>query len=846
MRPYCIQLYLIVTLLLLSSPNYLLGQDYLMQYRYNEVINLINNYGHSNVYNFNTNNTNEINSKGINGFIFNLAMNSDSSRLETSTPRQQYNASFKSVCDSLYNYCRQDTSHVLTLFFKYDFDSSILLDSINAHPINKCVWKGDFNQEWPTLGNLVSRNKQIICFGFNPETATDATIKYLWQHAASPCLSQEIEPRLYGEFCKGKIQNKLLYLSSYQTSLADRKKTSPRTDTNQDPFFISHTINTWKNTGKVINFLIFDQYDRDYRALINHIKTQRRLSGTISYNRQPLDKVFWEGDFNAVTYGEYSFPFTLSDDIHLRPVSPGFRFVPEEVNIEGIKKAETQNFIAVPLDISDNMTARLPFDEEIKDEGPFKFKIENKGGNITKDRNREDVLLLDGKSYMSIGKADDLGISNSDFTVSAWIKLARENTREKRDFSILGTQESYYRGGLHLQTRDNRPYFGFFSNDLWGNTHFVPNKWYHVVWRYNKYNQEQAIYVNGKKDVSSLNHPPFVSNSDIFIGRSISQRNLFEGKIDDLIIWNRTLGEEEIWNLYQDVSLGEQNNILLFFVRYKFWLGAALFAIVLLLLFSKRKNTQANKEISSIAFKDRTPTKNTIKLFGEFQVIDKNGEDITGKFTPRLKQIFIYLIIKSKKSHQGVTSVEFINEIWPSFDRKKAINNRGVSISKLRHLLELMDTVTIANNQERWRIDFSGDVYCDYYDSLDKIDSNLFNNREKLNSFLSIVQRGAFLFDCKDNAFDEEKGNYSNKIIDILTRLLFDFDIDQNPDLVIKIADRILAADDLNEEALKYKIKALIVLRQANQAKFLFKSFKEKHKEIYEEDFSISFEELLH
>ena len=39
---------------------------------------------------------------------------------------------------------------------------------------------------------------------------------------------------------------------------------------------------------------------------------------------------------------------------------------------------------------------------------------------------------------------------------------------------------------------------GFFNNDLVGNTVIEPGKWYNVVWRYNKRNGEQAIFVNGK------------------------------------------------------------------------------------------------------------------------------------------------------------------------------------------------------------------------------------------------------------------------------------------------------------------------------------------------------------
>ncbi|MGQ1788206.1 LamG-like jellyroll fold domain-containing protein [Saccharicrinis sp. GN24d3] len=851
MRSFRFQLYLIILTTFLFSIQTTMGQQELLRAKYNEAINLVNHYGQNSYYNFKSHGVAEINNKGINGFIFDLQLNEDSTRIEVLHKNKALTLDFRLVCDSLFKYCQQDTLNVITLFFDYNFNANILVDSLKSHPINKCIWEGDFNTGWPTIGNLVADNKQIVCFAYTPSKSLSPFINYLWSYAANPCDSKEIEPKLNGEFCKGTIHNKLLYLTSYQT-FTNKPSTinhRGRVDTNQDPFFISHALNTWKNTGKAITFLVYKDYNKNYRGLKGHLLTQRTISGTISYNRKPLDKVFWQGDFYAVTYGEYNFPATLSEVVKLRPECPGFKFVPEEILIEGISKDVTQNFIAIPLALNNKMSAYYPFNEEISDEGPNQFELENNGCKIVSDGKRNHVLELDGQSYMTIAKANELGISDSDFTVSAWIKLARNNTPGRRDFSILGTQENYYRGGLHLQSRDNRPYFGFFSNDLWGNTKFVPGRWYHVVWRYTKYNQEQAIFVDGKEDVSSLNHPPFVSNSNIYIGRSISQDNLFEGKIDDLIIWNRALGEEEIWNIYQDVSYINNSSILDYLIRNKFWIGALLFiTVAFLLLILRKKNNipYQSSVIKNIEIKHKIPHKNAIYLFGDFQILDKNGIDITHCFTPRLKQIFIYLLIYSKEKPHGISSDEFIVRIWPNFDRKKAINNRGVSISKLRRVLEAMDKINITCHQERWQLEMSKNVYCDYYACTNKLESNLFNNHQTLNDFLSTVQRGAFLQDSKESTFDDIKGKFSNKIIDVLTRLLSDFDINQNPEIVVKIANRILKTDDLNEDALKYKIKALFILRQNNEARFLFKSYKDRYKEIYNEELSISFEELIH
>ncbi|GAF03971.1 hypothetical protein JCM21142_72661 [Saccharicrinis fermentans DSM 9555 = JCM 21142] len=848
MRSFRFQLYLTSWITCLLFTQTIVAQKKLAEIKYNEVINLINHYEHNSLYNFKSHPTNRLNNQGINGFILDLQLSKDSNKIEVLHQNKKWITDFATVCDSLATYCQQDTLHVLSIFFNYHFDPKLLVHFLKSHPIHQHIWQGDFNAQWPTMAHLISNNKQIICFAYTGKNSPSPFIHYLWDYAANPCDSKEIEPKLNGEFCHGNIQNKLLYLTSYQTFAHDPPSQSRQTwiDTNQDPFFISHALNSWKNTGKVINFIVYDDKQKNYKGLKGHLLSQRSISGTISYNRQAIDKVFWQGDFNAVTYGEYNFPATLNEVVKLRPECPGFKFVPEEIHIEGITKDVTQNFIAIPLTLNHSIRAYYPFDSNIKDEGPHQFELENKGCKIVHDGQRNNVIELDGKSYITIAKANDLGISDSDFTVSAWIKLARNNEADQRDFSILGTQENYYRGGLHLQSRDNRPYFGFFSNDLWGNTKFIPGKWYHVVWRYTKYTQEQAIFVDGKEDVSSLNHPPFVSNSHIYIGRSISQDNLFEGRIDNLLIWNRALGKEEIWHLSQDISDIQEDSIVHFIMRNKYWMGAFIFLLVTLILFTRKsKTTPTDKVIENIDLKQKAPKKNAIKLFGDFQILDKNGEDITHCFTPRLKQIFIYLLIYSKEEPHGISSDEFIQMIWPNFDRKKAINNRGVSLSKLRNILEAMDKIYISNHHERWKLEITSNVYCDYYECLEKLDSNLFNNRENLHIFLSTVQRGAYLQDCQESTFDEIKGKFSNKVIDVLTRLMFDFDMSQHPEIIVKIANRILKTDDLNEDAIKYKIKALLVLRQNNEARFLFKSYQQRYQKIYNQELPISYEDLI-
>lgn len=845
---------LLLSILFLNSltNGFVYGQKEKQPPRYNELINIVSNYTYTNSLTPETKTIPELLDNQIRGFIFQLQLKQDSSGINILAPNNQ-EVDFNLILETINRYCDKEQNAVISLFFKYDFTTEKLVDFLNKQTCYQKIWQGDPTNEWPTIESLTSKNKQIICFGFKENSIETPLIKYLWEHAVNPFYIQDIDPKINGIFCKGELKNELLFITKFQFPENTEGLHIPfkNADINLNPYFIEHNINLWKNTGKKPNFLVFRHLEEYALSVKHHLNSQLTINGTVSYNRKPLNKVYWEGDSHSVTYGKFCFPATYSEDILLSPKLPGFRFVPDKIQFKNISENSIQNFIAVPVDIQEKMVAYFPFTSKVQDEGPDKIRVKNSNVKIVFDSKRNEVGEFDGSSFIELPSANKLGVSDNDFTVSAWIKISRKNDDRKRDFTLLGTEENHYRGGLHLQTRKSKPYFGFYSNDLSGNTELDANRWYHIVWRYCKFNQEQAIFVNGSLNVSSLNHPAFISNSNLHIGKSINENNYFEGRIDDIVIWNRALGEEEVWNLYQDVFYLNENQFVNYFQRNKLFWGIGFFLLLILLtirIYKKRskQNKKRKADFKPIKTTKQIPNSNSIKLFGEFQVIDKTGQDITEKFTPRLKQIFLLLIIHSQEKSNGISSEEFRRIIWPSFMRKNAINNRGVSISKLRHLLDLMEGVKICNHQERWKITITDNVYCDYYDCLNYLNSDLFSKRDELYSFLDTIRRGVYLYDSTYPWLDDIKGKVTNNVIDILTRLLDEFDINQYPELVNQISDRILMADDINEDALRYKIKALLVLSQTNQAKFLYKSFKLRYFELHNQKYTQSFENLIH
>ncbi|MGB3510694.1 MAG: LamG-like jellyroll fold domain-containing protein [Microcoleaceae cyanobacterium] len=199
----------------------------------------------------------------------------------------------------------------------------------------------------------------------------------------------------------------------------------------------------------------------------------------------------------------------------------------------------------------DNLVLHLKLDEIIEEGDERKVSDALTGSKYNVKGNPEIViddklggcLSFDGEGdYVELIEADKLGLQNSSFTVEAWINIEDLSIDNQ---SILGNDEQLSEKSLHLIIRQKKPYLGFFNNDTPGNTELSDNNWYHITWRYDKNNQEQAIFVNGVLDNSSTGHAPFQGNGIVRIGRWVSRLYL-KGKIAHVRIYNRALFSEEI------------------------------------------------------------------------------------------------------------------------------------------------------------------------------------------------------------------------------------------------------------------------------------------------------------
>jgi two-component SAPR family response regulator len=232
-------------------------------------------------------------------------------------------------------------------------------------------------------------------------------------------------------------------------------------------------------------------------------------------------------------------------------------------------------------------------------------------------------------------------------------------------------------------------------------------------------------------------------------------------------------------------------------------------------------------------------------LFGPFQVFDKEGHDSTRLFTPLLRELFLIIAIYTIRNGRGISS-EGLNEIlWHDKADKDAKNNRSVNLAKLKPILEKIGNCIINKESGYWQLQVLDDTYVDYKQCVTLLQETAAPDTQHLHALVNIIKRGPFLQQTDYNWLDDIKSEVSNGVIDRCLGYLSHHDITENPEFTIEIANCIFFFDQLNEDALTFKCKSLILLKRHNLASNTYLKFVKDYKDIYSADFDKSFQEII-
>jgi two-component SAPR family response regulator len=301
------------------------------------------------------------------------------------------------------------------------------------------------------------------------------------------------------------------------------------------------------------------------------------------------------------------------------------------------------------------------------------------------------------------------------------------------------------------------------------------------------------------------------------------------------------------------------------FPHYIYWLVLA-FSLVMLFLFLfllkklhlAEEKMEESEELQML-IQDKTPViyenpqkttvvlpeKNAIYLFGEFRILDDQGNDLASDFTIKLKQLFLSILLLANDDN-GVSNEKLNSIHWTYHTPQSAKNNRNVNIKKIRDILASTKGIQILHQDGFWSVRLSGEIFCDYQFILKKLkNSTQPITREEFEKIILILNQGMLVDNEKAPWLDSVKSKFTTALLDYLFTLASSFEKSKNPQAIQKIANAILKSDPLNEEAFKLKIESLVMQKNRHQAFVEYEYFTREYEKMYGVSFPQSFKSFF-
>jgi two-component SAPR family response regulator len=258
---------------------------------------------------------------------------------------------------------------------------------------------------------------------------------------------------------------------------------------------------------------------------------------------------------------------------------------------------------------------------------------------------------------------------------------------------------------------------------------------------------------------------------------------------------------------------------------------------------------EAKSTISSINSGNKNNIENKryhLVFFGGFQVFDKDFTDITNKFTPKLRELFLLILLNSLNNNKGISSDKITELLWFDKPKKSGANNRAVNIGKLRKILQEIGSCQLSRKTGYWKINLEDSkINSDYVDFLNIIYAKNNLTRNKICQLLEIIKKGPFLFNVHYDWLDSFKAFVSDTIIDSLVGFAKSCDIKNDADFIIHLTECIFSFDELNEDAMILKCKSQYHMGKHSHSLATYEKFFQEYLTIYGLEYDRAFLDIL-
>lgn len=241
----------------------------------------------------------------------------------------------------------------------------------------------------------------------------------------------------------------------------------------------------------------------------------------------------------------------------------------------------------------------------------------------------------------------------------------------------------------------------------------------------------------------------------------------------------------------------------------------------------------------------------SIWLLGGFQVIDKEGQDITRQFTQTLKYMFLMILLETCKTGKGISSRQIEEILWFDKDPESARNNRYVNIRKMRMLLKEIGNISLSKSNSYWHIEMDHtEVFCDYSMIMHLVDriSQSHDGRETVASariLVDLISKGMLLPNIQVTWVDQYKAEFASYVIEALHHICSLPVIAADMQLQMQLLSAILVHDPIDEEAVKEKCRIWISCGKKGLARTFYNTYASEYLRMMGEPPTLTFSEII-
>jgi two-component SAPR family response regulator len=286
------------------------------------------------------------------------------------------------------------------------------------------------------------------------------------------------------------------------------------------------------------------------------------------------------------------------------------------------------------------------------------------------------------------------------------------------------------------------------------------------------------------------------------------------------------------------------------------WLIAPLIALAVLFfgggflylfVFGKKKDAEDEQalDLSGLPNKNEyeklRQKQSAVYIFGNFTVYDRKGKDISYRFSMKLRTLFS-LVLLNTDGETGITTENLTMTLWPDKDLIDGKNIRGVTVNRLRGILEDIDGITLVHQNHQWFFTFEQPFYCDYLEYAEIVQSLQTNSDPEqypalMDRLTAVAGFGKFLVSVQDSGIDAYKSKEEEKLEQTFREYILRLYAEKQYRKVIGTAKAYFEIEALNAEILNICIKSYQKLGKKDAAKTFLKHYKQTYKKLMGEEY---------